>query len=123
MGVGAVQLAALARGVWIFVGTLAVTTITTYFGIGSLIEGSLNAAGVSEQDRILYALGMGIISAFGAFGIRAGYEGRVDTVRAERGDMNTGDVAMASPKVEVVPVADVGAITMTGSIQSTEGSG
>ena len=122
MGVGAVQLAALARGVWMFIGTLAVTAITTYFGIASIIEGPLSAAGVSEKNRIVYAVGMGIIAAFGAFGIRAGIEGRVDTVRAETGNMNAGDVAMASPKVEVVPVGDVGAITVTGSVQATDGA-
>jgi hypothetical protein len=123
MGIGAVQVAALARGVWVFIGTLVVTAITTYFGIASLVQGDLSAAGISDQDRLVYAVCMGLIAAFGAFGIRAGVEGRVDTVRAETGNMNSGDVAMASPKVEVVPVADVGAITVTGSVQSTEGAG
>jgi len=122
MGVGAVQLAALGRAVWIFVGTLVVSAISTYFGIASVVEGSLAAAGITERDRLIYSVCMGLLAAFGAFGIRAGYEGRVDTVRAETGNMNAGDVAMASPKVEVVPVGDVGAITVTGSVQSTEGS-
>ena len=123
MGIGAVQLAALARGVWMFIGTWVVNAITTYFGVDMLINGPLEQAGVTEERRIVFSALSGLVVAFGAFGIRAGWEGRVDTVRAETGEMNTGDVAMASPKVTVVPVADVGAITVTGSVQATEGSG
>ena len=105
MGVGPVQAAAFVRAAWLFLGTLVVTAITTYFGIGSLVEGPLSAAGISEQDRLLYAIGMGVIAAFSAFGIRAGGEGRYDTRRAETNNINAGDVPVAAPNVTVTEPA------------------
>jgi len=104
MGVGAVQVAAFARGVWVFLGTLVVTAITTYFSVASLVQGDLSEAGISDQDRLVYAVCMGLIAAFGAFGIRAGVEGRWDTIRANTGNMNAGDVPMASDKTVVTDV-------------------
>jgi hypothetical protein len=121
MSVGAVQLAAIMRGIGLFFGTWAVNAITTYFGIDMLIGGSLEAAGVSEERRIVFAVLSGLVVALSAFGIRAGGEGQYDTRRANTGNLNKGDVAVASEKWDVRPVGDVGPITVTGDVVATEG--
>ena len=54
---------------------------------------------------------------------RLGLEGGWDSHRASTGNINAGDVPSASPKVEVIPVGEVGAVTMTGSVTATEGAG
>ena len=102
----AVLMSAVIRGFYVAIGSGATAFLTTY----------------ATTDDMKSSLIVGGITALAALGFRGGGEGLYDTSRAASGNMNAGDVAVASPKVEVVPVADVGAITVTGSVQATDGT-
>jgi hypothetical protein len=104
---GSVLQSAIIRGLYLAIGTGLSTALLVW-------------ATTDELKPILIA---GITSGLAVLGFRGGAEGFYDRNRAIEGNMNAGDVAMASPKVEVVPTGDVGAITVTGSVQATEGAG
>jgi hypothetical protein len=101
----AVMTAAILRGLYVALGTGISTALLVW-------------ATTDDWKPVIIA---GATSALAALGFRGGFEGVYDSNRASTGNMNAGDVAMASPKVEVVPTGSVGAITVTGSVQATEG--
>jgi hypothetical protein len=51
-----------------------------------------------------YCFAAAVAPALGAFATRAGYEGVIDTNRANQGIVNPGDVPEASSKLEVTRV-------------------
>jgi hypothetical protein len=104
--VDAVLKSAIVRGLYLATGTGVSTALLIW---------------ATTNDLKPIVIG-GLGAALTVLGFRGGGEGFYDRNRAITGDMNAGDVAMASPKVEVVPTGDVGAITVTGSVQSTEGT-
>lgn len=83
---------ALLRGLLLFVATLVVTAATTYLGTGMLIDSSMERAGVSERDRIVFAVLTGLIAAFTPFMGRVGVEGTYDGLRDAKGDVKPSDV-------------------------------
>jgi hypothetical protein len=102
----AVMTAAIMRGVYVALGTGISTALLVW-------------ATTDDWKPVIIA---GATSALAALGFRGGFEGVYDSNRASTGNMNEGDVAMASPKVEVVPTGSVGDITVTGSVASTSGT-
>ena len=89
----------------------------------ALLTGAVTALTTKQQGQSWeQALIAGAIVMLTTLIARGGLEGGYDARRASSGNINAGDVPSASPKVEVVPVGDVGAITVTGSVQATEGT-
>jgi hypothetical protein len=106
MGIeSAVLQSAIVRGLYTALGTGILTALMTW-------------ATTDEAKTIIISGGT---AALLVLGFRGGAEGFYDRNRAITGNINAGDVPSESPKVEVVPTADVGAITVTGSVQATDG--
>jgi hypothetical protein len=101
----AVMTAAILRGLYVALGTGISTALLVW-------------ATTDDWKPVIIA---GATSALAALGFRGGLEGVYDANRASTGNINAGDVPVASPKVEVVPTESVGAITVTGSVQATDG--
>src|SRR5688572_13628154 len=83
---------ALLRGLLTFVATFFVTAATAYLGVGVVVERTLENVGVSERDRIVYAVLSGLIVAFTPFVTRVGVEGTYDGLRDAKGDVKPSDV-------------------------------
>ena len=83
---------AILRGLYNFFCTACVAGITAYLGVAALIQGSLENAGVSSTDRLVFAILTGLLSGFGALGFRGGIEGLYDANRQENNEVKTSDV-------------------------------
>jgi hypothetical protein len=89
----------------------------------SLLTGAVTTLTARQQEQSWeQALIAGAILALTTLIARAGLEGAYDTRRAVSGNMNEGDVPVASPKVEVRPTGEVGEVTVTGTVTGTTGT-
>lgn len=84
---------AVLRGLYAFVAAALTAGITAYLGIATVVEVPLEAVGVSERDRIVYAVLTGVLAGLGALGWRAGAEGIVDARRQATNDVRPADVS------------------------------
>lgn len=95
----AVLQSALVRGLYLFMGTTIFAAITSYLAAAAVLP-----ADVSKSDTVTVAVLSGILAGLGALGFRGGAEGMYDRQRAIDGNSNKGDVAEASPLLEVTEV-------------------
>jgi hypothetical protein len=91
-----------------------------YTALGTGVSTALLTWATTDDVKTIVIASVG--AALTVLGFRGGAEGFYDRNRAITGNMNAGDVAMESPKVEVVPTGDVGDITVTGSVAATSGT-
>jgi hypothetical protein len=90
-----------------------------YMALGTGVSTALLTWATTDDYKTIIIASVG--AALTVLGFRGGAEGFYDRNRAITGNINAGDVPSESPLVEVVPVGEVGAVTMTGSVQATEG--
>lgn len=81
METGSTAGTAVLRGLYNFVAASLLAGITAYMGVGVMITGNMENAGVAESDRIVFAVLTGILGGLGALGFRGGAEGLYDANR------------------------------------------
>lgn len=90
---------AILRGFYTFLAAAVLAGITAYQGVAVIVDANLDNVGVSERDRITYAILTGIVAGLGALGIRAGVEGVYDSSRDSKGEVLPSDVGQ--PNINV----------------------
>lgn len=113
MNTGTTVGTAFLRSFWVFLGAFFMAAIPAYWGVGQIVDIPLSVAGVSQTERIMYAISAGILAGFGGGPVVRGlfegtYDGARDSnVRAGNEAPKPSDVGQPMPPATVVAAVTV----------------